>query len=61
MSDATEVSKLLQYKEDTAGVLMTPDYPVFIQSTTTPNALDQLRLSASDADGIYSVLVMDEQ
>ena len=61
MSDATEVSKLLQYKEDTAGVLMTPDYPVFIQSTTTPNALDQLRLSASDADGINSVLVMDEQ
>tara|TARA_B100001765_G_scaffold23593_1_gene13375 strand:+ start:94 stop:1086 length:993 start_codon:yes stop_codon:yes gene_type:complete len=61
MSDATEVSKLLQYKEDTAGVLMTPDYPVFIQSTTTPNALDQLRLLAPDADGINSVLVMDEQ
>tara|TARA_B100001167_G_scaffold104313_1_gene63781 strand:- start:340 stop:1332 length:993 start_codon:yes stop_codon:yes gene_type:complete len=61
MSDATEVSKLLQYKEDTAGVLMTPDYPVFIQSTTTPNALDQLRLLGPDADGINSVLVMDEQ
>ena len=61
MSDATEVSKLLQYKEDTAGGLMTPDYPVFIQSTTTPNALDQLRLLGPDADGINSVLVVDEQ
>ena len=30
MSDATEVSKLLQYQEDTAGGLRTPDYPVFI-------------------------------
>jgi magnesium transporter len=61
MSDATEVSKLLQYQEDTAGGLMTPDYPVFIQSTTTPNALDQLRLLGPDADGINSVLVVDEQ
>ena len=60
MSDATEVSKLLQYQEDTAGGLMTPDYPVFIQSTTTPNALDQLRLLGPDADGINSVLVVDE-
>ena len=60
MSDATEVSKLLQYQEDTAGGLMTPDYPVFIQSTTTPNALDQLRLLGPDADGINPVLVVDE-
>ena len=43
MSDAAEVAQLLQYQDDTAGGLMIVDYPVFIQSATTPNALDQLR------------------
>ena len=61
MSDAAEVSELLQYQDDTAGGLMTPDYPVFTQATTTPNALDQLRLLGPDAEDINSVLVVDDQ
>ena len=61
MSDSTEVSELLQYQVDTAGGLMTPDYPVFNQATTTPNALDQLRLLGSDAEDINSVLVVDDE
>ena len=61
MSDSSEVSELLQYQVDTAGGLMTPDYPVFNQTTTTPNALDQLRLLGSDAEDINSVLVVDDQ
>ena len=43
MSDAAEVAQLVQYQYDTAGGLMIVDYPVFIQSATPPNALDQLR------------------
>jgi len=61
MSDAAEVSELLQYQDDTAGGLMTPDYPVVTQSTTIPNALDQLRLLGPDAEDINSILVVDEQ
>ena len=61
MSDSAEVSELLQYQVDTAGGLMTPDYPVFNQTTTTPNALDQLRLLGQDAEDINSVLVVDDQ
>ena len=61
MSDAAEVAQLLQYQDDTAGGLMIVDYPVFIQSATTPNALDQLRLLGADAEGINSVLVVDER
>ncbi len=61
MADPDEVKALLQYRDDTAGGLMTPEYPVMNQSTRTPNALDQLRLLGSDAESINSVLVVDDQ
>ena len=60
MGDAEEVRDLLHYQDDTAGGLMAPDYPVVNQSTTTPNALDQLRLLGPDAEDINSVLVVDD-
>ena len=59
MADAVEIKALLQYRDDTAGGLMTPQYPVMTESTRTPNALDQLRLLGSDAESISSVLVVD--
>ncbi len=61
MVDSAEVSELLQYQDDTAGGLMTPDYPVVLETTTTPNALDQLRLLGPDAEYINSVLVVDTE
>ena len=61
MSNPAEVSELLQYQDDTAGGLMTPDYPVVNEITTTPNALDQLRLLGEDAEDIDSVLVVDSE
>ncbi|MCI0901117.1 MAG: magnesium transporter, partial [Chloroflexi bacterium] len=61
MGGAAEVTELLQYQDDTAGGLMTPDYPVVMETTTTPNALDQLRLLGSGAEDINSVLVVDGQ
>ena len=61
MIDTAEITELLRYQDDTAGGLMTSEYPVVIQSTTVPNALDQLRLLGSDAEDIYSVLVVDNQ
>ena len=61
MADAAEVTELLQYQDDTAGGLMITDYPVVTEATTTPNALDQLRLLGSDAEDINSVLVVNEQ
>ena len=59
MSDPAEVSELLQYKDDTAGGLMSLGYPVVNETTTTPNALDQLRLLGEGAEHINSVLVVD--
>ena len=61
MVDSAEVSELLQYQDDTAGGLMTPDYPVVLKTTTTPNALDQLRLLGPDAEDINSVLLVDTE
>ena len=61
MTDPAEVTELLQYQDDTAGGLMTSDYPVVTETTNTPNALDQLRLLGPDAEDINSVLVVDDQ
>ena len=61
MSDAQEVASLLQYREDTAGGLMSLDYPVVRESIRTPNALDQLRLLGPEAENINSLLVVDDE
>ena len=61
MSNGPEVASLLQYREDTAGGLMTLDYPVVKETVTTPNALDQLRLLGPEAENINSLLVVDDQ
>ena len=60
MRSAIEVVPLLGYPDDTAGGLMTPDYPVVREVTTTGNALDQLRLLGAAAENLGSVLVIDQ-
>jgi len=60
MQGALEVVPLLGYPDDTAGGLMTPDYPVVREVTTTGNALDQLRLLGAAAENLSSVLVIDQ-
>ena len=61
MVDSAEGSELLQYQDDTAGGLMTPDYPVVLETTAMPNAVDQLRLLGPDAEDINSVLLVDTE
>ena len=61
MAEAEEVIPLLQYPDDTAGGLMTPDFPLVRESTTTPNALDQLRLLGPEAENIGSLFVVDDE
>ena len=61
MSDAEEVVSLLQYRQDSAGGVMTLDYPVVRETITTPNALDQLRLLGPEAENINSILVVDDR
>lgn len=61
MTDAQEVVSLLQYRQDTAGGLMTPDYPVMRETITVPNALDQLRLLGPESENINAILVVNDQ
>ena len=61
MQSALEVVPLLGYPDDTAGGLMTPNYPAFSEVTTTGNALDQLRLLGAAAENLSSVLVIDQE
>ena len=59
MRDPREIVPLLQHRHDSAGGLMTPDYPVVHTSTTAANALDLLRLLGREAEDISAVLVVD--
>ncbi len=59
MRAATEVAALLAYRDDTAGGLMTPEFPVVLDSTNPAKALDQLRLLGPSAESIDSVLVVN--
>ena len=59
MRDLREIVPLLQHRHDSAGGLMTPDYPVVLVGTTAANALDRLRLLGRAAEDISAVLVVD--
>ena len=61
MTTANDVAPLLLYRTDSAGRLMTLGYPVVRETSTTPNALDQLRLLGAEADNINSILVVDDE
>ena len=60
MADRREVASLLQYRQDSAGGLMTLDYPVVREMLTAPNALDELRLLGPEAENLNSLLVLDQ-
>ena len=59
MRESAEVEALLAYRDDSAGGLMTPDFPVVLDSTNPAKALDQLRLLGPSAESIDSVLVVN--
>ena len=56
-----DVVPLLQYPPDTAGGMMTPDFPRVRTDVTAGNALDALRFFGEDAEGFGWVCVLDER
>ena len=61
MEEAEEVIPLLQYADDSAGGLMTTDYPVVRGAINASIALDQLRLLGADSERVSSVFVVDDE
>ena len=54
-----DVVALLQYPSDSAGGMMTPDFPHVRRDDTAGMALDALRLFGEDAEGFSWVCVLD--
>ena len=59
MEEAGDVIPLLEYPDDSAGGLMTPDYLVLAEDITTASALDSLRLKIGEAEPTTYVFVVD--
>ena len=58
MQTAQEVTSLLQYPDESAGGLMTPEYPVVRAEVTAAMALDGLRLLGPQAETVPSFFVV---
>lgn len=61
MTEAHEVTPLLAYADDTAGGLMTPEFPVVNGGRTSALALDVLRLLGPVAEAFGLVFVVDDE
>ena len=59
MSEIEDVVSLLQYDDETAGGLMTPEYPVVRDAVTAGSALDVLRLLGPQAESVSSLFVVE--
>ena len=55
-----DINLLLNYKEDTAGSLMTTEYLEFKDTTTVEEAIDAIRKRGKDAETIYTLFVRDK-
>jgi CBS domain-containing protein len=59
--EAEDVEELLNYREDTAGGLMTTEFVAIQHTLTAAQAIDRLRELEPDAESIYYVYVIDEE
>ena len=54
-----DIKKLLSYKENTAGAILTTEYASLSSETLVKDAIDKLRQQAFDSETIYYVYVID--
>ncbi|KJS22683.1 MAG: magnesium transporter [Clostridiaceae bacterium BRH_c20a] len=57
--DAEDVQELMDYREDTAGGIMTTEYVAIPDSITAAKAIEVLRETAPDAETVYYVYVIN--
>jgi len=55
-----DVNRLLNYKENTAGSVMTTEYIEMKDSVTVKEAIDNIRKNGRDAETIYTIFVRDK-
>jgi CBS domain-containing protein/sporulation protein YlmC with PRC-barrel domain len=59
--DAEDVRKLLTYREDSAGGIMTTEFVAIPPNLTAQGAIEHLRETANEAETIFYVYVWDER
>lgn len=61
LDEASDVRKLLEHDENTAGGIMTTEYAAIFEDFTVAHAFSHLRLVAADIEIIYYLYVIDSQ
>lgn len=59
--DASELQELLVYDEDTAGGIMTKDYITVRKDISVYQAIEEVRIQATEAETVYYVYVVDQE
>jgi len=59
--EASDVKELLQYPDDTAGGLMTPEFVAVPSGMTAQEAIGYLRKAGEDAETVYYCYVLDHR
>lgn len=54
-----DVNRLLNYKDSTAGSVMTTEYISLLNTTTVKNAIKEIREKGRDAETVYTIFVRD--
>ena len=55
------INRLLNYKEDSAGSIMTTEFVVILSNMTADEAIKQIRKNGRNKETIYTLFVMDNQ
>ena len=56
-----DINQLLNYKDDTAGSIMTTEYLEFRDTTTVDDAIDEIRKRGKDAETIYTLFIKNSK
>lgn len=57
----SDVNRLLNYKENTAGSVMTTEYIEMKDSVTVKDAIETIRVKGKDAETVYTIFVRDNK
>ncbi|MDD5455229.1 MAG: magnesium transporter [Candidatus Ratteibacteria bacterium] len=60
-AERNDIKKLLQYKKDSAGSILTTEYAFLPQDITASEAINQIKRQAFDRETIYYIYVIDNE
>jgi magnesium transporter len=59
-AERLDIKKLIEYKEGTAGSILTTEYASLPEDVTVKQAIDKIKLQAFDSETIYYIYVIDQ-